>query len=495
MLQRIAAGLMFLAGVVLLSGTARAQDGMTPPEEEGLESGLETEIPPTEERDLSGLETDIPMEEDEEDAAIRRVPTYDLAPPETVALDETPQESYLRLAQDFIFISEIGAGSVGQVPIWPRGNLRLGPLLLFPYLQGRISYTSNVFENEAERSSWFITEGGGIAGEVEFAGGRGDFRFGADYQHHDYLNRDLSYSEWTAGAGVGYRFTKWFWAEAGVKWDHLVDPVAIEFRGKMKRDQIYPYVTLGLDQAFGNDINIEVGLRYLNASFDDRDFDTAEREEWNAYTKVSVPFMKDQSRVYVRYDYFWDDRDSERQNNLDQGHQISGGIEGSIPLTRTERLTGFVSVGYRRDLYDDPSFYRDGTDRIQTDNDEKRGDFFVAAAVRWLMNPRTSADFRVLRTLQFSASSNYQELSRLEATLTHNMFDRVVTRLGAFFEHSEPSTGASITRFGVGTGARYLLLDNVDLDVSLDWRNRNTNRQGFDTTTFIGSFGVTLYFR
>ena len=50
-------------------------------------------------------------------------------------------------------------------------------------------------------------------------------------------------------------------------------------------------------------------------------------------------------------------------------------------------------------------------------------------------------------------------------------------------------------RYGGGIGARYFLIENVDLDLSLDWDNRNTAQEGYDTTQFVGTFGVTIYFR
>ncbi len=410
-------------------------------------------------------------------------------------LEEQSQEAFLRLAEDFIYTTEIGTRSVGSVPVWPRGALKLGPLYVFPYLLGQLSWTNNVFDQENDRSSWYFTEGGGFTGQYPFLGGKGNVSFGADYRHLDYLNRDLSYSEWVLGAGLGYRFAMGLWMKGGVKWERLVDPIGIEFAGKLRRDQFSPYFDMGMDNVLGNKFNVEAGFDAHTADFDGREFKTGEYVEYDAHLKVSYPFVKNTSRVYVRYDYIWRDADSSRINDLSGGHALNAGIEGKIPLTESERLLGFLEVGYRRDLFDSPRTLRIGSARIGTDDDRRRGGIVGGVGLRYLVGPRTSAELRLNRNLQFSTRSNYQMNERVDLGVTHNLLDRVVTRVGAYLEHSDPSQGASMSRWGVGAGARYVLMDQIDLDLALDYGRRNTSREGYDSDTFTGTFGVTVYFR
>ena len=61
--------------------------------------------------------------------------------------------------------------------------------------------------------------------------GRAAFTFGLDYRYNMYNGGDRDY-EVMGGAGVRYSFTPRMWVAAGVKWEHLVDPIEIEDRGR-----------------------------------------------------------------------------------------------------------------------------------------------------------------------------------------------------------------------------------------------------------------------
>lgn len=437
----------------------------------------------------------------EEESGMREAPTYE-EPMDSTGEEASPQDTFYALAQDYIFLSEIGGRRPGQVPVWPRGAMHLGPVQIFPYLEGRVGWTNNVYDSEAEKRSFFATEGGGIAGKYSFLGGRASLSFGGDYRHFDYFSgQSDSYSEWTAGLGASYSFPFGLWVKAGVKWEHLVNPVDIQYAGRLERDQIYPYVNVGLDNAFGNKINIEVGVQYFDAQFKNSAFDTGDRETWNGWVRASYPFYRDTTRLFVQYDYFRSNRQSNRLNDLNGGHELSGGIEGTFPITKSERLKGEIGVGYRRDLYGSPHNIYIGTETLQTDNDSRRGVVTVHAALQYLIGAKTSADLRLLRTLAFSPSANYQVINRADLSLTHNCMQNLVSRIGTFIEYSDQSDpqgsytkGGNFTRFGVGIGSRYLLLDNCDLDFSIDWSKRNTSRSGYGTEVFTASLGFTYYF-
>lgn len=485
MMRSISTALVLLGAFLVSASSAYAQ------ETDGMEGGGTDETKPAAEA------TEMPAEE----AGVREVPTYE-EPMEQPEDEGSPQDTFYSLAEDYIFLSEIGGRRPGRVPVWPRGAFHLGPVQIFPYLEGRIGWTNNVYDTEAERESFFVTEGGGVAGQYAFLGGRAKLTFGGDYRHFDYFSgEEDSYSEWTAGLGASYVFPMGLWIKGGIKWEHLVDPVDIQFAGRLERDQVYPYINVGLDNAFGNKINVEVGVQYFDAQYAGRSFDTGDRETWNGWVKVSYPFFKDTTRIYVRYDYFRSKRQSDRLNDLQDGHEVTGGLEGTFPITRSERLKGDIGIGYRRDLYGDPRNYVVGTETLQTDNDSRRGVITVHASLRYLIGAKTSADLRLLRTLDFSPSANYQVINRADLSVTHNCLRNLVSRIGTFIEYSDQSDrqdsydrGGNFTRFGVGIGSRYLLLDNADLDLSVDWSKRNTSREGYDTDVFSASLGFTYYF-
>jgi hypothetical protein len=407
----------------------------------------------------------------------------------------------MTLAEDYIFLSQIGSRGRGNVPIWPRGAMKLGPVQIFPYLEGRIGWTNHVYDDERRGSSWYATAGGGVAGKLDLAGGRADLTFGGDYRHTDYFaGENESYFEWTVGAGVAYRFGNGVWIKGGVKWEHLVDPVDLDEVGELRRDQVYPYIDLGFDDAFGSKLKLEVGVDFFNAQYADREFDTSDRSETNAHVRLSYPFIQDTTRLYVQYDFYYGRRDSQRINDLDSGHEVSGGIEGTIPLTKSERLTGELGFGYRNDLYAPPSTLNIGTGQYPTDDDRRQGIVTAYGALRYLMGPNTSFDLRLLRTLDFSATSNYQIVNRGDLSMTHNCLPNLVSRLTVFAENSDPSGDGSqgaqdMTRFGFGVGSRFMIQDNADLDFAFNWSRRNTSRVGYDTTILDASLGLTIHFR
>ena len=57
--------------------------------------------------------------------------------------DATMEETFFRLAQDFVSTSEIGVRRLGHVPIWPRGDLKLGRVRIMPYLRESGEWESN----------------------------------------------------------------------------------------------------------------------------------------------------------------------------------------------------------------------------------------------------------------------------------------------------------------------------------------------------------------
>jgi hypothetical protein len=443
------------------------------------------------------LEENVPGAAVEE--AITRVPTY-----ETVGTDElgpppigqTPQDTFLRLAEDYIYKTEIGARLPGQVPLWPRGQFAVGPVKLFPYVNGQIGWTNNVYYDEQNTTSWFYRLGAGLTGQYDFLGGRSQLTFGGDFTYTDYLNiGSLDYPEWVLGAAFAYRFPKGFWFKVGVKWEHLVTPYGIEFNSLTKRDRVFPYIDLGMKGIGGSKVNLSAGFNMIGQDFEEREFATGNFKQYRAWISASYPVYKDQTRVYVTYAYRIRNVDSARLNDLDNSNSLTFGLKGGIPLTSSERLLGFVELGFRKDVFADPHIIEVGNDDIPTDGNDSKGIVTVGAGLRYLAGAKSVVQMRYIRDLPASMSGNYQVLDRFDLNATSNVAKDVVLRAGTFLEFSQPSTEPSMTRFGLGFGARYVVNTNADLDLAVDWDRRNTSRKGFNTTRFIGTLGLTVYFR
>jgi hypothetical protein len=294
------------------------------------------------------------------------------------------------------------------------------------------------------------------------------------------------------GVHVGFQTAMGFWFKTGIKYEHLEQPVGVEFNDRQERDQYYPFIDFGFANAFGNRLNIDFGFNYYNNDFADSAYETAQYQESMAYVKVSYPFVKDSSRLYLRYEYRWDNRDSSYQNDLEHGSTLVGGVEGAIPFTQSEKLIGFLEVGYSNGFWGGSE---DVTHNIQTDDDDTAGSAVIRARLRYLAGPRTSVDLSARKGLDFSARGNYQDRWFADFNVTHNMLRGLVLRLGANFEHSDPSQGRTITRFGFGLGARYLLTDNFDVFTDVSWTKRNTGREGWDTDWLVATLGITMYFK
>ncbi len=409
--------------------------------------------------------------------------------------DESPHEAFMRLAEDFLYTSEIGGNSfAGRVPVWPRGAIKLGPFQIFPYLVGSISWSDNVYEDEREKSSWYWTAGGGFTGAASFSGGRGSIGFGLDYRYEDYLQQDdLNNSEWVASVHVGYAFPFGLWFRAGMKYEDLTRPVGSDYTSRSPRTHFTPFIDMGFTNAFGNKVNIDFGIQYENTDFARDAYETGDHNTTRVWVKVSYPFIKESSRLYVRYEYTWESRSSNAQNPLNNGNELVAGIEGAIPLTRTEKLVGFLEVGYQAANFAGPDLI---THNTVTDDDSSPGSGVLRARLRYRLGPKTSMDVSVVKDMEFSTRGNYADRWFSDYNVTYNLARRLVTRGTAYLEWTKASgDNTTVTRFGFGVGARYLLTENFDLFSDLNWNRRNTIRAGWDTSWVTFTLGVTIYLR
>jgi hypothetical protein len=195
--------------------------------------------------------------------------------------------------------------------------------------------------------------------------------------------------------------------------------------------------------------------------------------------------------VYIRYTYSWDRRPSRFQNQLNNGNELVGGIEGAIPIGKTEKLVGFLELGYQNASFADQYFV---TDKIVTDDDADNGTGVVRARLRFRPGPRFSMDASVVKDMAFSTRGNYQDRWYSDFNVNYNILRGLIVRGTAYLEWSKASADKStVTRFGCGLGARYLLTENMDVFSDVNWNRRNTIREGYNTSWFIWTLGVTVY--
>ena len=485
MLRRVIVALLVVAGLMVGSGTAYAEDPAAVGSAEMDAGATEAAVDDSSETVIDDAIRDVPS----------NAPSYrgDLLYPRWSG--ESPHEAFMRLAEDFLYSSEIGGHALpGHVPVWPRGVLKAGPFQIFPYLNGSLGWTNNVYKDERRRSSWFWNAGAGVAAKMGFANGAGSIGFGVDYNYTDYLQQDdQNFSEWVAGLNVGYAFPFGLWFKAGVKYEDLTRPVGSDYTDFSPRSNFTPFFSFGFANTFGHKINIDFGIEYQATDFERDAYETGNHQVTTLWVKVSYPFIKESCRIYLRYSYSFDDRNSRFQNQLDNGHELVGGIEGAIPIGQTDKLVGFLEFGYENADFSDAYVVQRG---IVTDDSDSGGTGVVRARLRYRMGPRTSMDLSVQKDLAFSTMGNYQNRWYADYNLTYSVLRNLIVRGSTYFEWSKASVDdTTVTTFGFGLGARYPLNENMDVFTNADWNRRNTIRPGWNTTWLTCTLGVTLYLR
>ena len=130
-------------------------------------------------------------------------------------------------------------------------------------------------------------------------------------------------------------------------------------------------------------------------------------------------------------------------------------------------------IGYRNNAYETGTYADGSVDDIPTDDNDSIGIVTCQAMLRYLATARTTVELLYYRDLNYSSYSNYQVVDRFDLVVTHTLMRDLILRGATYVRFSEPSADRdNITEFGIGAGARYILIDNVDLDLSVDWFDR-----------------------
>ncbi|MCE9636416.1 MAG: hypothetical protein K8T90_11990 [Planctomycetes bacterium] len=466
------------------------------------------------------------------DEAVKTMPTWDaFGSSDTSSTSET----MYRLSRDFLSTQEIGVRRLGTVPIWPRGDLKFGPVRILPYVREGVEYVSNYYREHrtgdtgspnANDAAWTHTNEAGANADMALAGGRLRLAASVDAEYdvrYDHGNEDrgthtgstllrddakANSLELSAQVGASYRFPSGVYIRGGVSYEKRSDPIDVEITRQFKRTNRGSFLTFGLDRdiIFGSKFRFEFGTAARHTYGREQGLDDMNRTEAGYYAKASYPFLKNTTRIFGRARYRQDERDSKRINDGNLwGFDV--GMEGSIPLSEGEYrgLRGQVSVGFDSALYESGQF-TNGSAIVTRDENRRNTSLAVSAILQYMMSRKSSVDLRYLRTNQFTFHGNYQIVDRMDLTFTHNIGQNLTGRVGTFFEYADPSgrlrqqddtfsgdtTGdyPATTRFGAGAGLRYRINEWLDADGQYDWERRN-GRASFVNHRV--SAGVTFY--
>ena len=457
--------------------------------------------------------------------ATKTMPTWDAA---DATGQESVEETFFRLSRDFASTAEIGVRHLGQVPVWPRGELKVGSMRILPYLRQGFEYDSNFFKVHktgtfgegdcANQAAYTWQSQVGALGTMRFAGGRAQLTTGADSQwdvrfdegDEDLVNCEKQEDTWefVGTVALSYTWPQGVYIRGGYIWERLVDPVDIESTGEFPRHNHRPFVVVGMnkDIIFGTRARFEAGANMRDVVAEDSDTDDVDRTEMEYYLKISYPFWKDTTRIFVRGRYRQDERESDQINDGDVWG-MDFGVEGTIPFAEGESrgLRGSLSLGFDAGSYEDETF--GVNDDLVRDENSENTSLNVNALLQYRMSPRSMLDLRYIRSNEFSFHGNYQIIDRFDLTFTRQINRNMTGRIGVFWEHGDPSGRLApqnvnvgfdttseypeTTRGGGGVGLRYALTDYADFDVYYNYERNNSRVSGFSNHE--AGIGVTIY--
>lgn len=506
-------------GVFSLVMPALAQDAPAAPGPAPAAPATSQEQPATTEK----KEAEAPTVTEE---TVRELPKWESygAGTDPDRLDET----FFRLAQDFVATSEVGVRRLGHVPIWPRGEMKVGNIRILPYLREGVEWETNLYKKnktggatagnpneEGRQTGWTHVNQVGLLADTLLNGGRTRVSASADSRWNVRYRQDQP-DDWELDSqlGVSHRINEALWTSLGVAYERRSDPIEVETTDRFRRTNKRGFVRLGADKdfLFGSRLNYETGADFRRVDSREDSLDDHDRTEATYYLKVSYPFWKRQTRIFTRVTY----RDESRQSDKINDGSVWGwdaGIEGSIPISEGgyRGLRGQVSFGFDHGEYDDKT-YTDGSQELQRDDNDRNTSLRINAALQYIMSPKTSMDLRYGRNNQFSYHGNYQITDRVDYTFTHTITAKLVGRFQTYWEYTNPSSGynsptyasgerprdqsrvGNVTRGGVGVGFRYPIEEWVDLDLSFDYERRNGYDHRDSFTNYRGILGVTFYF-
>jgi hypothetical protein len=434
---------------------------------------------------------------------------------------ETLEETFFRLSRDFVTTTDESYRKLGAVPIWPRGEIKIGGFRILPFLREGIEWQDNYYKapetnrlpgQHGRDSVWTHENEAGLFADTALMGGRLRISASVDSTWNVRYGGEAPPDTWDFDGqlGAAYRWPSGAWISGGLAYERRHDAADLPaVSNDFGRSTSRAFLHWGLDRdiLFGSKIKWEFGVQTDNVIAQDKAYSDLDRTESTYYGKASYPFWKDTTRVFLlaRYRKLIKDSSALNDGNV---FGLNAGIEGAIPLRQGEYrgLRGQVSVGFDRGLYDNQTF-RSGSQTIVADDNRTATTLNVQAALQYVMSPKTSVDLRYIRTAEFSFRGNYQLTDRVELVASHNLSRQLTGRVDVFYEHDDPSgrspnrtipddalsqRALSINREGAGVGLRYAYNEWADLDLTLSVDNRNDHTTN-SYKNYTGELGVTFY--
>ena len=431
---------------------------------------------------------------------------------------ESLQDTFFRLSRNFVATSDDGFRRLGTVPLFPKGEMKIGDVRLFPYLREAVEYESNFFratddDPAGEQGQWTHVNELGALADLALMGGRMHLSAGADAVWRMRYGSDAPEDTFEIDSqfDASYVWPSSVYIRAGVAYVIRHDPDDLPTTGATDfgRHQTRTYITLGTDRDifFGSRFHFEMGLQTNAETADDSTYSDMNRNEYIAYLKASYPFLKDTTRIFGLARYRWDQRDSDAIND-GQAFGFSVGLEGSIPLSQGayRSLKGQIQVGFDSAVYDNNETQSGPTTTVN-DNNDAATTANVLVGLQYLMSPRASIDLRYLHQAEFSFYGNFQVVDRIDTNFTSNLTRRLTGRLSAFYEHTSPSgtypretipptpgtqDAPNTGRWGLGAGLRWAWTEWVDIDLSTDMERYANDATG-DWHNYRAILGLTFY--
>lgn len=450
-------------------------------------------------------------------AAVKTVDTWESA---DQGQPETVEDSFFRLARDFLSNYDNGFRRLGSVPIWPRGEMKFGGFRIFPFLREAVEWEDNYYlqpatgpseHDHGRQPQWTHVNEVGVIADTTLAGGRLNIGVGADSVWNVRYG-DAPPDTWDFQGNLTARYT-WptgVWLEGGMTYDRRHDPADLpNLSNDYGRSDRSAFLNLGFDRDifFGSKLKYEVGIESSNYQAQDAAYSDMNRTENTLHVRVSYPFLRDTTRIFVLGRYRLDNRNSDAIND-GKTFGLNVGLEGAIPLREGSyrSIRGEISVGFTDSLYDNDVYTR-GSDRNVADDNRASTNLDVQAALQYVMSPRSTADLRYVHGTQFSFYGNYEVVDRIDLSFSHNFSRRLTGRISTYYEHTNPSgrsapqtippndysnNAPNTSLEGLGVGIRYAFNEWMDIDLSADVENRNDHTSG-SYKNYRGVLGVTFF--
>jgi hypothetical protein len=385
--------------------------------------------------------------------------------------------SWQALAQNLFTGAESTASDPGRLAPLARHMLKFGPVAFVPRFDEEIVYDDNVFLTEHDREQAFLarTTLGAIA-DYSFGDGQHHVSAGYDMVRNDYLSGDAkNFVEQFASGEIdlGFQHLK---LTAGDRWEDRTDPVLVVFSDKIERKINTAYGLVGWHE---DTWYTDLRAQRVTTAFDDPVDQQFDRDEDLAALEVGFLTGED-FWTFVRADIFSRDFD---QMALNDGTGIAGSVGARV--RRGDALDTMVRVGLRAENFDDV---------VPTDADDHAENVEFEGRVRWWLSRNSALDARALRTTEFSPVSNYELENLVEVGWLQQIDARLSARGGVGYEFVNPSsTSETFTRWTVGAGLRYALLDNADL--TFNWRTRIRTTDAANSEYTDNQFAVGIAIR